>query len=829
MFQPPRGSGPQGSGGGTPRTSVGAPSPIVTGGHGASQSTSGGGGQAAMTAATEVNNRSAIREYLTMKRSQPPPTSTNTHQEATSVNRDGSNMDNQPQGHGDAQGQGQGQAQSQQMAPSNYEASFKLLQSYVESSLSVYQREYRRVLWPIFAHSVLKMVQESEGKAAQEFLQKFQGLFEQEREVELTTLRALKAPEHVARFPIAVVYAKHKYQITLTHAAHDLMIGFMERNLAEGGREILTLLNERCTINTVDRPAANADWDGFDPADSEDNDDGPRHSTGKQRLANISLGPMPMDAELLGDVLGDLADEDARVPPAPGQRSLVEEFERHFKRVPGEDTPKLNEQLRLPPSTAADVAMEVQMVKNSRIRFRIDAPVTAPPKVDVLTFTAHNAAGGACCMEFSDDLKFVAIGTEDSVVEIFSLDGLPIPCALNLAPGEESSNRKKLYGHSGPVFSASWSPSIDTDPENDPDYKPEKNPDGTIKKDSTKRAKTSPRWLLTSSFDQTIRLWEVGAWVCLRVFKGHCDPVLDVKFGPFGYYFVSGGMDEAVRVWGCLWGNPERMMVGQDGETLVVGWHPNSAYVFSGSRDRMVRMWSASTGDQVRIFYGHRAHITALECSPDGKTLATADQKGCIFLWDLASGRRLKRMRGHRGTIWSMSWSVESTVIVTGGEDGTIRLWDARSLGPSSASSSSAPRTQNDPSAGVVAEGPDYSSILPEEILAAIGGLSTSTGPNPSLFSAFAGPSTAAAASTSAPASGSAPASASGPSQAPPEVTAVPSEGRIKFTRKKKSKDVQATPDQLQCFLTKQTRILKVKFTRTNMIVCGGVNIAGEE
>ena len=264
------------------------------------------------------------------------------------------------------------------------------------------------------------------------------------------------------------------------------------------------------------------------------------------------------------------------------------------------------------------------------------------------------------CIEFSDDTNLVAVGTEDSTVRVWHLHGDPLPSVVSSDNTPSSSRR--LIGHSAPVYSVSFSPSIAG-----PD-----NADVSV-------PSTAPRLLLSCSSDRTIRLWSLETWTCLVVYKGHEGPVWNVRWGPFGHYFATCGWDKTVRVWGQDHISYLRMMVGHDSNVNQIAWHPNGAYVFSAGDgpDKSVRMWSFVSGECVRVFSGHTEFISALECSTDGKKLASADGSGTIILWDLATGDLIKRCRGHgKGGIWSLSFSAESTVLVSGGADGTVRLWD---------------------------------------------------------------------------------------------------------------------------------------------------------
>ena len=264
------------------------------------------------------------------------------------------------------------------------------------------------------------------------------------------------------------------------------------------------------------------------------------------------------------------------------------------------------------------------------------------------------------CVDFSDDYLLVAVGMAEHYIRVWSLDGRALP---SLIPGSQPSASKRLFGHAGPLYAVSFSPS--TSP-----------PAGSPAES------TSPKYLLSCSADKDIRLWSLETWTCLVVYKGHTVPVWDVKWGPFGHYFLTGSADNVARLWATPQITDLRMFVGHDQDVDTVCFHPNGTYIFTGSCDQNVRMWAVSNGFPVRMFTGHTGNITAMACSTNGKVLASADDAGSILLWDLASGRLQKRMRGHgKGGIWSMDWNVESTILVSGGADGTVRVWDV--VGPS--------------------------------------------------------------------------------------------------------------------------------------------------
>lgn len=566
-----------------------------------------------------------------------------------------------------------------------YFTAFQLTSQWIDNALDIYKPELKRILWPLFVYSFLNMLSEHYMRDSQEFFSIYRNAFEQEHENDLRALAPMSLPEHVDSNSVAQVYRNNKYRLTMSNMAFMTLTQFLESKEKEGGATIITLINDALDLRSVDRASAGSErslarllskQNGEQDFPAED-EGIPGHHPGSANLdrnapsvlSKLTLGPMPMEADLMDDVKAELQDHDASHPPAAGQNTLVDEFEQRIKREPMDDVPS-KEALPYPPSTARDVAMEVQKVKEHRDRFKIDGRTGGVgPGVSVTMFTLHNTFDSVNCMEFSGDNSLMAVGTAESYIRIWSLDNSPLTSPTDPVDFQPSSSRR-LIGHSGPVYALSFAPTTALPEE------PQTN--GHV--NGNMSSKTShPRYLLSSSADGTIRLWSLDTWTNLVVYKSHTSPVWDVRFGPHGHYFLSCSVDRTARLWSTPNIAPLRLFVGHDSDVETTAWHPNGAYVFTGSGgpDKTVRMWSIQSGAAVRIFTGHTGNVTALACSNTGKVLASADDRGEILLWDLATGRLTKRMRGHgRGGIWSLDWSVESSVLISGGSDGTVRVWD---------------------------------------------------------------------------------------------------------------------------------------------------------
>ncbi|CAN0908887.1 Uncharacterized WD repeat-containing protein C3H5.08c [Linum grandiflorum] len=145
-------------------------------------------------------------------------------------------------------------------------------------------------------------------------------------------------------------------------------------------------------------------------------------------------------------------------------------------------------------------------------------------------FLAHK--GAILTMKFSLDGKYLATGGEDGVVNVWKVieedsrldDQFDVSTCVVLPQKVFRVLEKPLHefkGHSGEVLDLSWS---------------------------------NQKYLLSSSDDNTVRLWRVGCDKCLKVFH-HNNYVTCVQFNPVDEdYFITGSVDGKVRIWevsGC--------------------------------------------------------------------------------------------------------------------------------------------------------------------------------------------------------------------------------------------------------------------------------------
>ncbi|KAI1342185.1 transcription initiation factor TFIID subunit 5 [Xylariaceae sp. FL0016] len=562
-----------------------------------------------------------------------------------------------------------------------YLSAFKHFERWVDNGIDLYKFELGKILWPLLIYSYLRLVAQGSTAHAKDLLQHCRERFETAHADELKQFETVTLPPHVRESAAAKLYLENKYAIPISKTLIGNLFHFLEREFDLCGAVVLDIMQQYCSLDSVDRgPIEVYSFEAIyrrarnqelDEVDIEEGIPGLARRTGVanrdilDNSAMLKLGPLPLDPELQEDLVAELDEEDKLQPPKEGVSTLVDEFNAmHPIKKEAADSPSRTE-IPYPPSRARDVVIEMQKVRENRDRFKIEGRTGGVgTAMSVCMFTFHNHLGSISAMDFSKDQQLVAVGTTESYIRVWSLEGKPLK---SLLPSEKDLkvNNRKLIGHSAPVYTVAFSDSI-------------ANMDRNIYESETK-PETNSKLLLSCSADGQIRLWSLEVWSCLCIYKGHDGPVFCLSWSPQGHYFATGGWDKTVRVWSQDHASAQRLLVGHDTCISAITWHPNGAYVFSASdeTDKSIRMWSVANGNCVRVLTGHTDYISALECAPNGKILASADIGGNIFLWDLEKATRIKRCRGHgRGGIWSLSFTVESKVLVSGGQDNTVRVWD---------------------------------------------------------------------------------------------------------------------------------------------------------
>lgn len=166
-----------------------------------------------------------------------------------------------------------------------------------------------------------------------------------------------------------------------------------------------------------------------------------------------------------------------------------------------------------------------------------------------------------------------------------------------------------------------------------------------------------------------------------RLLEGHTDSVSSVALGRLGEseVVVSGSFDETVRIWDVSTGKELQLLEGHTGwvNSVALGRVEGRDVVVSASNDRTVRIWDASTGKTIKKLMDRNSYVepismvVALGQFGERAVVVSGSLDGRVRVWDACTGEIFWRLKGHTGPVTSVVLGRlgEHEVVVSGSLD----------------------------------------------------------------------------------------------------------------------------------------------------------------
>lgn len=182
-----------------------------------------------------------------------------------------------------------------------------------------------------------------------------------------------------------------------------------------------------------------------------------------------------------------------------------------------------------------------------------------------------------------------------------------------------------------------------------------------------------------------VLVWELSENKLEQTLKGHANGIGSLAFRGDGKYLVSGSWDQTVKIWDAAAWTEKTTLKGHAAK-VKAAFTPDGKFVVSASEDKEIRIWNFEDGKLVKTLKGHEYPILSMAISPDGRICATGAGKlenegkgGELRLWDLVEGKELGKLEGHTQAVRTLSFSPDGLTLATGASDHTLRLWDVSS------------------------------------------------------------------------------------------------------------------------------------------------------
>ena len=197
--------------------------------------------------------------------------------------------------------------------------------------------------------------------------------------------------------------------------------------------------------------------------------------------------------------------------------------------------------------------------------------------------------------------------------------------------------------------------------------------------------------LASAAMDAKICVWSPSGVRCTDM-TGHSGSISALV--GIGSSIVSTGYDQTVRVWDSRSGAETALLAGHRAPVLCVAVDGASRAV-TGGRDALACAWDIGAGARIGRMAGHKGHVTAARWLGDGVTrgdgggagdlFATGAQDGHVRVWDLRARRAVANVAVHvteagAGAVGDIGVCTATSPfdVVTSGADQRVCVLDSR-------------------------------------------------------------------------------------------------------------------------------------------------------
>ncbi|KAF9467884.1 coatomer subunit alpha-2 [Collybia nuda] len=209
-------------------------------------------------------------------------------------------------------------------------------------------------------------------------------------------------------------------------------------------------------------------------------------------------------------------------------------------------------------------------------------------------------------------------------------------------------------------------------------------------------------WIISSSDDQTIRIWNSTSRNCIAVLTGHSHYVMSAQFHPKEDLVVSASMDQTVRVWdisGLRKGSPNQggpsnpggsgpgtfetfdsfstvkyVLEGHDRGVNYAMFHPTLPLIISAADDRVIKIWrmSETKAWEVDSCRGHFNNVSSALFHPKHELIVSCGEDKTVRVWDLAKRTAIQTFRREHDRFWILAAHPNLNLFAAGHDSGLI-------------------------------------------------------------------------------------------------------------------------------------------------------------
>ncbi|KAK9792235.1 hypothetical protein WJX73_002210 [Symbiochloris irregularis] len=495
-----------------------------------------------------------------------------------------------------------------------YVMGFDRLTAWVDNSLDAYQAELVRLLYPVFIHCYLHLIEKEAVEDAAQLMSKHKKRFleadggsSRTRLQELNELQTVAAPEHLKTHRIAQTVQSNRFPVRLSAYSFELLAAFLTS--AKPLALLLAIINEHLNVRITD---------GFPMGLDQEEPDTLELLTGHVPEDVTTKNQAPLNLALLQGSIEHKAAE-AEVPLGEGGGKRKGKRPREGDRE-GKDEPQNLVEATEPEVPVIGIAhkLEAALVKD----FKSRAQLSKDALPSAVLFTFLNTHQTLNCVSFAADGSVLAGGFADSSIRMHNVakakasDG-----TVRLWSTEAAANLAVYRGHNLSVWDV---------------------------------AASHHGYFASASADRTARVWVSDRALPLRLLAGHYTDVDVVRWHPSGHFLGTGSSDRTVRLWDLREGQSRRILTGHKAPVTSMAFSPDGNLTASGDENGDVIVWDLRQAARLEGSRGHAAPVWSLAFSqPDGAILASGGGDNAIKLYAHGSAAPAIKKPDQQGLTYS--------------------------------------------------------------------------------------------------------------------------------------------------------------------------------
>ncbi|XP_054111861.1 F-box/WD repeat-containing protein 10 isoform X1 [Callithrix jacchus] len=175
--------------------------------------------------------------------------------------------------------------------------------------------------------------------------------------------------------------------------------------------------------------------------------------------------------------------------------------------------------------------------------------------------------------------------------------------------------------------------------------------------------------LIAVSSNRKIHLLDIIQVKAIPIeFRGHAGSVRALFLCEEENFLLSGSYDLSIRYWDLRSGACTRIFSGHQGTITCMDLCKNR--LVSGARDCQVKVWDVDTGKCLKTFR-HKDPILATRINDT--YIVSACERGVVKVWHIAMGQLVKTLSGHEGAVKCLFF--DQWHLLSGSADGLVMAW----------------------------------------------------------------------------------------------------------------------------------------------------------